>query len=98
MDDELSEYEFTSRYDVLGPPNGCKGECEGTGLIPIHATEADPLLRLLWLMQEARQPNDPEDSWHFVVCPTCQPTHDSVRKAREYLSAILPQADPEPRA
>lgn len=32
MSDETIE--FTSRYDALGPPNGCAGDCEGTGFIP----------------------------------------------------------------
>ncbi len=71
---------FTDRYDALGVPTPdpttmCKGECEGTGWVPI--CEDDPDLQTepwasLWTQAEAANPTD--DGWHFVVCPTCEGT------------------------
>ena len=65
----VGDIQFVSRYSVFGPPNGCKEQCEGTGYIPIHARETDPLLAWLWLMCEFRKHSF--DPWHFVPCPAC---------------------------
>lgn len=93
----MSNLEFVCRYDVLGPPNGCKGQCEGTGLIPhaeylqparegeCRATAGDdpPIYRVLWFFMEGRQPAG--DSYHFLPCPDCQPDDPLVRLARQFL-------------
>lgn len=94
------EPEFTCRYDVLGPPNGCHGDCEGTGLIPHFEQSAvsspmaawrnrrdddPPIYRVLWYLMEATDPTD--DGWHFVPCPTCQPDDRMVRLAYQLMGA-----------
>lgn len=94
------EMEFTSRYDVLGPPNGCKGDCEGTGFIPhfqrsyntspraVVANERDdepPIYRVLWYLAEAKQASD--DGWHFLSCPTCRSDDPLVQLARAFMGA-----------
>lgn len=28
-------FEVADRYDVMGPPNGCDGPCDGTGVVPV---------------------------------------------------------------
>ena len=63
------DFVFTSRYDALGPPNGCDGQCEGTGFVPIHADETDPEWKAVWDESEKENPTD--DGWHFVRCPKC---------------------------
>lgn len=70
-------YTFTDRYQALGipyppPETMCKGECEGTGYVPIHEDDHDPKFRPLWEQAEAKKPN--ADGWHFVVCPDCNGT------------------------
>lgn len=62
---------FADRYTDLGPPNGCAGPCEGTGVVPVTRAEQDPALALLWARAEAEHPSD--DGWHFVACPDCNP-------------------------
>lgn len=82
--------EFTSRYEALGipypdPETCCKGQCEGTGVIPIFMAknlekkpsvcgvdETDPVLIALW--EEAEVKEHAEDGWHFVKCPDCKGT------------------------
>jgi hypothetical protein len=69
--------EFTDRYQALGipypdPETMCKGDCEGTGYVPVAPLEDDPVLRVLWEAAEEAEPSD--DGWHFVVCPTCNGT------------------------
>lgn len=81
----MPEFEFTSRYDVFGPPNGCKGQCEGTGFIPIHRQEKDPLLKKLWDILESK--NAAEDDYHFVPCPDCRPTDPLVVEAKAAVGA-----------
>lgn len=72
--------EVTDRYDILGPPNGCKGPCEGTGWVPVKGRnmttegiqsplETDPVLLALW--NKAEEENPTTDGYHFVPCPTC---------------------------
>lgn len=67
--------EITDRYKALGipypdPKTMCQGQCEGTGYVPIHKTEADPEWKKLWDKAEAETgPSD--DGWHFVSCPDC---------------------------
>jgi hypothetical protein len=69
--------EFTDRYQALGipypdPETMCKGDCEGTGYVPIKYDTTDPLYRPLWVAAEEAEPSD--DGWHFVVCPACNGT------------------------
>lgn len=33
--------EFVDRYTAMGPPNGCKGPCEGTGWVPVIGPPGD---------------------------------------------------------
>ena len=84
--------EFTDRYDALGilppdPKTMCKGQCEGTGWIPVYMSkgehndspdrlhkddETDPVLIALWEVAEKANPAD--DGYHFVKCPDCNGT------------------------
>ncbi|KKM79799.1 hypothetical protein LCGC14_1346200 [marine sediment metagenome] len=50
--------EFTDRYQTLGipypdPETVCRGQCEGTGMVPIHANEGEELYRMLWREKHA---------------------------------------------
>lgn len=65
----MGEFEFTSRYDALGPPNGCTGDCEGTGWVPTQT--GDPAYQALWDAAHAKPHSEPCDGWHFVRCPQC---------------------------
>lgn len=91
---------FASRYDVLGPPNGCSGDCEGTGVIPhaeylnpprpgeartIDNDNDPPIYRAMWLILESRQPNADGDCYHFIPCPMCRPDHPLVAEAQELM-------------
>jgi hypothetical protein len=40
--DDKPQIEFIDRYSVFGPPNGCKGDCEGTGFIPWREPTGKP--------------------------------------------------------
>lgn len=69
--------EFTDRYKALGipepnPDTMCKGQCEGTGWVPIHKNDMDEPWRTLWL--EAELKNKSDDGYHFVKCPDCNGT------------------------
>jgi hypothetical protein len=71
------EHEFTSRYDALGmnppdPETMCKGQCEGTGWVPVAKDDTEEPFHTLWLEAEATKPTD--DGWHFVKCPDCAGT------------------------
>ncbi|BCK74020.1 hypothetical protein Srufu_079730 (plasmid) [Streptomyces libani subsp. rufus] len=75
----MEQIQSTDRYEALGitPPSlltVCRGQCEGTGAVPvfIHASETDPRLVALWNEAEAASPSG--DGWHFVTCPDCQGT------------------------
>lgn len=68
------EFKFTDRYTALGipfpdPDTVCKGECEGTGRVPVSEHEQEEPWRTLWLDAECIAPAD--DGWHFVRCPAC---------------------------
>ena len=74
--DERIEYE--DRYTALGipypdPETMCKGQCEGTGIVPVDSDETDPDLRDAWNAAHAETCTNgvPCDGWHFVKCPTC---------------------------
>jgi hypothetical protein len=74
--------EFTDRYQALGipypdPETVCKGDCEGTGYVPVAELETDPVLARLWQEAEEAEPSD--DGWHFVICPTCNGTRLAAR-------------------
>lgn len=67
-------FEFTDRYQALGipypdPETMCKGDCEGTGMVPIAKGDGNPVYRALWDEAEAKEHAD--DGWHFVKCPDC---------------------------
>lgn len=69
--------EFTDRYQALGipypnPKTMCKGDCEGTGWVPVRDDTENPVYRQLWEAAEAIEPTD--DRYHFVVCPRCSGT------------------------
>lgn len=51
--------------------NGCPGECQGTGWMPIYKDEMTPAERSLWIQAEFDAPS--EDGWHMVPCPACSP-------------------------
>lgn len=66
--------EFTSRYEALGmplpdPETMCKGQCEGTGWVPVDRDDLEEPFHTLWLAAEELSPTD--DGWHFVKCPEC---------------------------
>lgn len=78
--------EITNRYDALGiplpdPKTMCKGQCEGTGMIPVYAAvtasgvypciEEDPVLVALWEKAHEEAGIHDCDGWHFVTCPEC---------------------------
>ena len=83
----MTEVEFTDRYQALGIiPNGCKGQCEGTGWVPVFIAEGDQLRgggdvcrpsrseidpHLRLAWQEAEVVEPSPDGWHFVVCLDC---------------------------
>lgn len=76
--------ESTDRYKALGvDPSDCKGQCEGTGVIPVYVqpkhrepgqvvglSETDPVLLERWEKEEAENPSS--DGYHFVSCPDCE--------------------------
>ena len=69
--------EFTDRYKALGipypdPKTMCKGDCEGTGFVPIKSDEADPVYAGLWEAAEAEKATD--EGYHLVTCPRCKGT------------------------
>ena len=71
----MVEIEFTDRYKALGIPEPdpltmCKGQCEGTGFVPVHRDDPDEPLATLWKEAEAKEPTD--DGYHFVLCPDCK--------------------------
>ena len=71
--------EFTDRYQALGipypdPETMCKGQCEGTGFVPIARYETDPVFKALWEECHANPHDEPCDGWHFVKCPDCKGT------------------------
>jgi len=70
----MIEFEFWSRYGGPGAPlpdpeTMCKGQCEGTGWVPIMNDNMEEPWRALWLEAEAKNPTD--DGTHFVKCPEC---------------------------
>ena len=70
----MTEIEFTDRYEALGipypdPKTMCKGQCEGTGWVPIAQDDMEEPFRTLWLEAEKKKPTD--DGTHFVTCPNC---------------------------
>ena len=70
----MSDIEFTDRYQALSipypnPKTMCRGQCEGTGWVPISADDLSEPWHTLWLEAEAAKLSD--DGWHFVKCPEC---------------------------
>lgn len=66
-----NEYEYVDRYTALGitppsPDECCKGQCEGTGVYPCKADDADDRERA-----EIAKCEPSPDGWYFLVCPTC---------------------------
>ncbi|BBB13614.1 hypothetical protein [Sphingopyxis sp. FD7] len=79
----MTDLQFTDRYSALGmappdPATMCNGQCEGTGVYPIHKdddslTEAE---RAAWAAAEEAAPDD--DGWHFIKCADCNGTGKSA--------------------
>lgn len=67
----------SDRYSALGPPNGCRGPCEGTGYVPIRPggptwdwkDDTSRALREAWFAAEAEK--HAPDGYHFLRCPDC---------------------------
>jgi hypothetical protein len=65
---------FADRYSALGPSNGCKGPCEGTGWVPVRAGARGELLARWRTAHDTRCTGGTNcDGWHFVPCPECRP-------------------------
>lgn len=70
------EIEFTDRYQALGIPcpdplTVCKGQCEGTGFVPVASDDLnDPWFRL-WREAHRAAGEHECDGYHFVRCPDC---------------------------
>lgn len=63
-------FEPTSRLGVFGDTNGCVGDCEGTGWVPVFKDEVqDPVMRNQWAQGEEDMPS--EDGWQILPCPMC---------------------------
>ena len=75
-----NKMQFTDRYQALGipypnPATMCDGQCEGTGVVPVHRDDPNDRegdWHTLWLAAEAKHSTD--DDYHFVVCPRCRGT------------------------
>lgn len=72
------------RYQALGisypdVKTMCKGQCEGTGIVPIHKKDNQEPWSTLWLEAEKRSKST--DDWHFIKCPDCNGT--GVRKCNK---------------
>lgn len=72
--ERILEEIWITRYTALGmaepdPETMCKGQCEGTGWVPVHRDDPDPIFRKAW--EEAEKENPSDDGWHFVKCPDC---------------------------
>ena len=86
----MTDFSFTDRYQALGmdypdPGTMCKGQCEGTGWVPIFmdpgdkgvskvqplVEENDPRYVALWQEAHAKPHGEPCDGWHFIKCPDC---------------------------
>lgn len=64
----------TTRYgsSIMNLPDVgamCRGQCEGTGVIPVDRFCEDPALSKLW--DEAEAASRASDGYHFVTCPDC---------------------------
>jgi hypothetical protein len=72
----MKNIRITDRYQALGMKNPgqkcCKGQCEGTGWVPVHANERNPVFLALW--RKSEQKKHAKDGWHFVKCPECKGT------------------------
>ncbi len=72
----MNELLFVDRYTALGipypdPKTVCKGQCEGTGFVPIRAPTEEPWLSL-WLKAQMDRPS--ANGYQFVRCPNCEGT------------------------
>jgi hypothetical protein len=80
-------FELTTRASVFGATNGCVGDCEGTGWVPVYRDEVHNTdMRRLYTEAEADMPSD--DGWQFLPCPDCRSTSELdehiVKKGSEY--------------
>lgn len=85
---KIGQIYFTDRYDALGMDHPdhrtmCKGQCEGTGMVPIKDDDMEEPWRALWLEAEAEHPA--ADGWHFVKCPDCG---GSGKRVARYIFAM----------
>jgi hypothetical protein len=68
------EIVFTDRYGDgprPDPETMCKGQCEGTGFVPISEDETEPKWKALSDEAHAKPHPEPCDGTHFVRCPDC---------------------------
>jgi DnaJ-class molecular chaperone len=70
--------ELTDRYKILGipypdPQTVCKGQCEGTGMVPTYRNETDPECLSRWIIEHCKYEHEC-DGWHFITCPDCEGT------------------------
>ena len=80
------KFDFISRYEALGIPvpdvnTMCRGQCEGTGFVPIYKDEPNDKegnWHDLWV--EAEKKNPTGDGWHFVRCPACNGTGKALEE------------------
>jgi len=88
---ELARIVATDRYQTLGMERPkketvCKGQCEGTGVVPVYHSSGHKRRRgenyaypkkketdsaLLKAWAKAEEESPTDDGWHFVKCPTC---------------------------
>lgn len=75
-----TELEFTDRYGGNDPdPNtACRGDCEGTGYVPIEVDEQDAEYAARWKAAHDEAGEHSCDGWHFVKCLTCDGTGKRV--------------------
>jgi len=75
----MTKLVLDDRYKALGipypdPETMCKGQCEGTGWVPIHEddpNDAEGPWHDLWLEADSKAPCGRSDRYHFVKCPAC---------------------------
>lgn len=82
----MSNFESTDRYKAMGipypdPKTMCGGDCEGTGVVPLHKEDNDPKYAGLWLEAEKKKASD--DCYHMVKCPDCKGTGKETKETKQ---------------
>lgn len=62
-------FDESERENAFGPNNGCDGDCQGTGWVPVSKDDMGNPYRGLYVQAELDSPSN--DGWHFVPCPKC---------------------------